>query len=30
MKVDKHGLKVAPVFIGCHAFLMSKAEDPKS
>lgn len=29
MKVDKNGLRMAPVFVGCHAFLMSKADDPK-
>ena len=29
MKVDKNGLRMAPVFVGCHAFLMRKADDPK-
>ena len=29
MKVDKNGLRMAPVFVGCHAFLRSKADDPK-
>ena len=29
MKIDKSSLKMAPVFVGCHAFLMGKADDPR-